>query len=116
MQIDIRLGNIITSGPEKLIYPTILDFPAPTLSGYSRKTVVAEKLQAMVQLLLLNTRMKDYFDLWLLARQPELNKVVLATAIKRTFANRGMEMDTAPIGLSLAFGDDPAKQKQWIAF
>ena len=116
MQIDIGFGDVMTPGPEKLIYPTILDFPAPTLSGYSRETVVAEKLQALVQLRLLNTRMKDYFDLWLLARQPELNKEVLATAIKRTFANRGMEIDATPIGLSPAFGDEPAKQKQWVAF
>jgi hypothetical protein len=57
MQIDIGFGDVMTPGPEKLIYPTILDFPAPTLSGYSRGTVVAEKLQALVQLRLLNTRM-----------------------------------------------------------
>jgi hypothetical protein len=116
MQIDIGFGDVMTPGPEQLIYPTILDFPAPTLSGYSRETVVAEKLQALVQLRLLNTRMKDYFDLWLLTRQPELNRKVLVTAIKRTFANRGMKIDKAPIGLSPAFGDDPAKQKQWSAF
>jgi len=52
-------------------------------------------------------RTKDYFNLWLLTRQPELNKEVLSTAIKRTFANRGLEIDAAPIGLSSAFGDDP---------
>jgi len=96
MQIDIGFGDVMTPGPERLTYPTILDFPAPTLSGYSRETVVAEKLQALVQLRMLNTRMKDYFDLWLLARQPELNKEVLATAIKRTFANRGMEIVKLP--------------------
>ncbi|MEO8735155.1 MAG: nucleotidyl transferase AbiEii/AbiGii toxin family protein [Edaphobacter sp.] len=65
MQIDIGLGDVMTPGPEPLIYPTILGFPAPMLSGYSRETVVAEKLQALVQLRMLNTRMKDYFDLWL---------------------------------------------------
>jgi hypothetical protein len=116
MQIDIGFGDVMTPGPETLTYPTILDFPAPTLSGYSRETVVAEKLQALVQLRMLNTRMKDYFDLWLLTRQPELNKKVLGRAIKRTFANRRMEIDTAPIGLSAVFGDDPAKQMQWSAF
>jgi hypothetical protein len=116
MQIDIGFGDVMTPGPETLTYPTILDFPAPTLSGYSRETVVAEKLQALVQLRMLNTRMKDYFDLWLLTRQPELNREVLAEAIKRTFANRGMEIDLAPIGLSSAFGDDPAKRMQWSAF
>jgi hypothetical protein len=116
MQIDIGFGDVMTPGPETITYPTILDFPAPTLSGYSRETVVAEKLQALVQLRMLNTRMKDYFDLWLLSRQPELSREVLAEAIKRTFANRGMELDLAPIGLSSAFGNDLAKQKQWNAF
>ena len=116
MQIDIGFGDVMTPGPETLTYPTILDFPAPQLSGYSRETVVAEKLQALVQLRMLNTRMKDYFDLWLLTRQPELNKEILSTAIKRTFANRGMEIDPAPAGLSSAFGDDPSKQMQWNAF
>ena len=116
MQIDTGFGDVMTPGPETLIYPTILDFPAPTLSGYSRETVVAEKLQALVKLRMLNTRMKDYFDLWLLTRQPQLNKEVLAKAIKRTFANRGLEIDLAPIGLTSAFGDDLAKQMQWSAF
>jgi hypothetical protein len=116
MQIDIGFGDVMTPGPETLTYPTLLGFPAPVLSGYSRETVIAEKLQALVQLRMLNTRMKDYFDLWLLARQQEVNTEVLGTAIKRTFANRGMEIDTSPIGLSPAFGDDPAKQMQWTAF
>jgi hypothetical protein len=116
MQIDIGFGDVMTPGPETLTYPTILDFPAPTLSCYSRETVVAEKLQALVQLRMLNTRMKDYFDLWLLTRQPELSGEVLVEAIKRTFANRGMEIDLDPIGLSSAFGNDPAKQMQWSAF
>jgi hypothetical protein len=116
MQIDIGFGDVMTPGPETLTYPTLLDFPAPVLSGYSRETVIAEKLQALVQLRMLNTRMKDYFDLWLLTRQAELSKDILSTAIKRTFANRGMEIDRAPIGLSPAFGGDPAKQMQWSAF
>ena len=116
MQIDIGFGDVMTPGPETLTYPTILDFPAPILSGYSRETVVAEKLQALVQLRMLNTRMKDYFDLWLLTRQPELSREVLVEAIKRTFANRGMELDLEPVGLSSAFGNDPAKQMQWSAF
>lgn len=67
MQIDIGFGDVVTPGPERLTYPTLLDFPAPILSGYSWETVMAEKLQALVQLRMLNTRMKDYFDLWLLS-------------------------------------------------
>lgn len=85
MQIDIGFGDVMTSGPETLIYPTILDFPAPTLSGYSRETVVAEKLQALVQLRMLNTRMKDYFDLWLLARHPPQRRQAWPQAARGEF-------------------------------
>jgi predicted nucleotidyltransferase component of viral defense system len=116
MQIDIGFGDVVTPGPEKLSYPTILDFPAPVLFGYSRETVMAEKLQALTQLRMLNSRMKDYFDLWLLSRHPELNKATLRIAIQRTFKNRNMEIEEGPIGLSLEFGNDPSKQAQWRAF
>jgi hypothetical protein len=116
MQIDIGFGDVVTPGPERLTYPTLLDFPAPILSGYSRETVMAEKLQALVQLRMLNTRMKDYFDLWLLSQQPQLNRETLATAIEHTFRNRKMEIDKTPIGLSPEFGNDPTKQMQWRAF
>jgi hypothetical protein len=116
MQIGVGFGDVMTPGPETLNYPTILDFPAPTLSGYSRETVVAEKLQALVQLRMVITRMKDYFDLWLITRQPELKRDVLLAAIRRTFANRGMGIEHAPIGLSPAFGADLAKRMHWDAF
>ena len=116
MQIDIGFGDVMTPGPQAIVYPTILDFPAPKLSGYSRETVIAEKLQALTHLRMLNTRMKDYFDLWLLTRQSELKKDLLAVAIKRTFENRGMQIDPNPAGLSVAFGNDPAKQMLWSAF
>ena len=116
MQIDIGFGDVVTPGPELLTYPTLLNFPAPILSGYSRETVMAEKLQALTQLRMANTRMKDYFDLWLLSRQPELNPETLRTAIRRTFANRKMEIDKTPVGLSTEFGSDPTKQVQWKAF
>ena len=77
---------------------------------------MAEKLQALTQLRMANTRMKDYFDLWLLSRQPELNKATLRKAIKRTFENRKMAIEAEPIGLSGTFGADTAKQVQWKAF
>jgi predicted nucleotidyltransferase component of viral defense system len=114
MQIDIGFGDVVTPEPEKLSYPTMLDFPAPVLFGYSRETVIAEKLQALVQLRMLNSRMKDYFDLWLLSQHPELNIVTLCTAIQRTFENRETEID--PIGFSPEFGNDSGKQTQWRAF
>ena len=116
MQIDIGFGDIVTPEPERLSYPTILDFPAPALLGYTRETVIAEKLEALVQLRMLNSRMKDYFDIWILLRHPELDQTVLRAAIERTFKNRKMEINATPIGLSPQFGTDPVKQTQWRAF
>ena len=116
MQIDIGFGDVVTPEPERLSYPTILDFPAPALLGYTRETVIAEKLEALVQLRMLNSRMKDYFDIWILLRHPELDPAVIRAAIERTFKNRKMEIDATPIGLLPQFGSDPAKQAQWRAF
>jgi nucleotidyltransferase AbiEii toxin of type IV toxin-antitoxin system len=89
------------------------DLPAPVLFGYSRETVIAEKLQALVQLRMLNSWMKDNFDLWLLSPHPELNIVTLRTAIQCTFENRETEIEAAPIGFSPEFGNDSGKQTQW---
>jgi predicted nucleotidyltransferase component of viral defense system len=116
MQIDIGFGDIVTPEPERPSYPTILDFPAPVLFGYSRETAIAEKLQALVQLRMLNSRMKDYYDLWLLSRHPELNLATLREAIQRTFQNRNTTIEGAPVGLSTEFCADPSKQAQWRAF
>jgi hypothetical protein len=116
MQIDIGFGDVVTPAPEKLSYPTILDFPAPVLLGDSRETAIAEKLQALVQLRMLNSRMKDYYDLWLLSRHPELNIATLREAIQRTFENRNTVIEALPVGLSSEFCDDPGKQAQWRAF
>lgn len=116
MQIDIGFGDVVTPAPEKLLYPTILDFPSPMLFGYSRETAIAEKLQALVQLRMLNSRMKDYYDLWLLSRHPELNIPTLHEAIQRTFRNRNTAIKAAPVGLSTEFCNDPSKETQWQAF
>ena len=68
MQLDIGFGDVITPGPTEIEYPTLLNFPPPVLRAYPRETVVAEKLEALTALGLLNSRMKDFFDLALLSR------------------------------------------------
>ncbi len=57
-------GDVVTPRAKKIRYPTILDFPAPSIRAYPRETVVAEKFRAMVVLGIANSRMKDFFDLW----------------------------------------------------
>jgi predicted nucleotidyltransferase component of viral defense system len=64
LQIDIGFGDVIVPKANKFTYPTILGFPAPILRGYSKESTISEKFQAMVKLGLLNSRMKDFYDIW----------------------------------------------------
>jgi hypothetical protein len=68
MQIDIGFGDVMVPSPIEIHYPTLLAFPSPILAAYPKETVVAEKLEALTALGLLNSRLKDYYDLALLSR------------------------------------------------
>lgn len=118
VQLDVGYGDAVTPGPEEIVYPTLLDDqPAPRLRAYPRATVVAEKLEAMVSLGIANTRMKDYFDVYALAREGALDARSLADAIAATFDRRGTTLPSAvPLGLSEEFARDAAKLNQWRAF
>ena len=106
MQIDVGFGDVITPAAGPVEYPTVLDFPTPRLLGYNRETAVAEKFEAMVKLGLLNSRMKDFYDLWLVSRQFEFDGTALVVAVTRTFANRGTDVDPHPFALTPAFAGD----------
>jgi predicted nucleotidyltransferase component of viral defense system len=115
--IDIGFGDSVEPGIEELELPVLLDQPPPHLRAYARETVVAEKFQAMVMIGQANTRLKDYYDLWLLARSYEFDSGRLAEAIAGTFARRGTPIPTdTPDGLKPAFYEDRAKIDQWRAF
>ncbi len=116
MQIDVGFGDVITPAAEAITYPVLLDFPAPALSGYPRETVVAEKFQAMVYLRTLNSRMKDFYDVWLLARLYGFDGAVLAKAIFATFGNRETAIDVTPIALTPDSTEQPSTLAQWTAF
>ncbi len=116
MQIDIGFGDVVTPGAETITYPTLLDFPAAELSGYPRETVVAEKFQAMVYLGTANSRMKDFYDVWLLANQFSFDGPMLAKAIAATFANRNTAIDVTPIAFSVEFTEQASTLVQWTAF
>jgi predicted nucleotidyltransferase component of viral defense system len=117
LQIDIGFGDAMTPGPVEIEYPTLLDFPAPKLWAYNRETVVAEKFQAMVNLGMTNSRMKDFFDLWSLAREFEFDGEALSKAIIATFERRGTGFPIGPpLALSDEFATDATKNTQWRAF
>ena len=116
MQIDVGFGDVVTPAAETITYPALLEFPAPELSGYPRETVVAEKFQAMVYLRTLNSRMKDFYDVWLLASQYAFDGALLAKAIAATFANRATAIDMAPIAFTPDFTEQGSTLAQWTAF
>lgn len=118
VQLDIGFGDAVVPGPEEVHYPVILgEMPEPHLRVYPRYTVVAEKLEALVSLGMLNSRMKDYFDLWILARHSDFDGAVLSRAVRATFERRRTAIPNAiPIGLTDEFAEDIQKEKQWQAF
>lgn len=118
VQIDVGYGDAVTPEPERMHYPVLLaGMAAPQIRAYPRYTVVAEKYQAMVSLGMVNTRLKDYFDVWFLAQHAPMDPAVLRQAITATFARRGTPLpQSLPMALSDAFAKDPAKEKQWAAF
>ena len=115
--VDIGFGDAVEPGLETLQYPVLLDLPAPTLRAYAPETVVAEKFQALVTLGRANSRMKDFYDLWILSRTFNLADDRLGKAIAATFERREtlVPADT-PFALTPAFAEDPLKQRQWAAF
>jgi predicted nucleotidyltransferase component of viral defense system len=116
MQLDIGFGDIVIPSPEPTNYPTILDLPAPRLLGYSRESTIAEKFEAMVKLGILNSRMKDFFDIWLMLRQFDSDGSTLSSAITKTFSTRGTSILAEPIALTKTFAEDTAKAIQWRGF
>lgn len=105
-------------GPDEVHYPVILcEMPRPHLHGYPRYTVVAEKLEALTSLGMLNNRMKEFFDLWVLAKHSDFDGPILSRAVAATFDRRRTAVPNGvPIGLSDEFINDTQKDKQWQAF
>jgi len=117
IQVDIGFGDVVTLAAQVIDYPALLDLPAPRIRAYPPETVVAEKLQALVDLGMQNSRMKDFYDLWILARQFSFEGQTLVAAVSATFERRATTLPkTLPIGLSEEFANDEQKNKQWRAF
>jgi predicted nucleotidyltransferase component of viral defense system len=115
--VDIGFGDAVEPGVEDIDLPVLLDMPSPHLRAYPPETVIAEKLHAMVVLGMANSRMKDYYDVWMLTSAFEPDRERLRRAIAATFARRGTAIPSlTPDGLSNQFADDPGKLRQWAAF
>ena len=114
LRIDIGFGDVVYPKPEKAEFPCILDYPSPILLCYSRESTIAEKFEAMVKLGYLNSRMKDFYDIWLLSRYFRFEFTDLAEAVRLTFNQRGTELNQPVEAFSAEFVS--SKQNMWIAF
>ena len=117
LQIDIGFGDVITPAAQLVDYPTMLDFPKPSVHAYPKETVIAEKYEAMVALGMGNSRMKDFYDGYTLGKMFDFSGSDLASAIAATFSRRktAIPSDT-PMALTEGFANDRSKTAQWIAF
>jgi hypothetical protein len=117
IQIDIGFGDALRPEPQLIDYPTILNFPAPRLRAYHPATVVAEKFNAMVVLGALNSRMKDFYDTYMILKHMRIGDDLLLAAIQATFARRNVPIPTTiPVALTSEFLEGGFKETQWRAF
>ncbi len=117
MQIDVGFGDIIYPKPKVIDYPVILNFPKPHLKVYPVESVVSEKFEAMVKLGLLNSRMKDFYDLWIIMRQFDFNGSRLIEALKRTFDHRKTFLpEQKPLFDEEIYDEKSDRQTLWKAF
>lgn len=117
LQVDIGFGDVIIPMPINIDYPSLLDLPKARLMAYSMETVIAEKFHAMVYMGIANSRMKDFYDVWVLATTYPFEAKALRDAIQATFIRRDTPLPGAPpLALTVEFSGDPAKMAQWTAF
>ncbi|MDR1803139.1 MAG: nucleotidyl transferase AbiEii/AbiGii toxin family protein [Treponema sp.] len=116
LQFDIGFDDVIVPHPVDITYPTILGMEAPRLKAYSLESIIAEKFQAIVYLADLNSRMKDFYDIYELSRSCDFDGATLTEAVAKAFKHRNTVFSINP----MVFIDDfpllPDKQVQWQAF
>jgi len=117
LQIDIGFGDVITPAAQEAEMPSSLGTPRARLLTYSRETVVAEKTEAMIDLGLGNSRLKDFYDLWFLATQFDFEGLLLCQALAATFRRRGTMISALPPpALTAPFYADASRSRQWQSF
>jgi predicted nucleotidyltransferase component of viral defense system len=115
MQVDVAFGDVVHPEATEHEYPVMLGHPTPVLRSYPPETVIAEKLEAMIHLGALNSRMKDFYDVWRLSRQQDFVATTLSDAITQTLANRKTEAMLFD-DLAKELLDSDTSRKQWAAF
>ena len=116
LQFDVGYGDIIVPQPLEVEYPSLLDMERPRLTAYSKESVIAEKFEAMLALAEVNSRMKDFYDIYTLCHTYSFDGGILYEAIRQTLERRNTSLSDAPTVFTEAFAQDKSKQTQWAAF
>ncbi len=117
VQIDVGFGDALAAWDTEITMPTLLDFPAPRLRAYPVEAVVAEKLHALAQHGMLNSRMKDIYDVQALAARLAFDGRSLTEAVRLTFERRGRTIGVQlPAPLTAAFAADEVMLQRWGGF
>ena len=116
LQFDIGFGDVVVPKPETLEYPTLLDMDNPVIMAYSKESVIAEKFEAMLYLAELNSRMKDFYDIYSLCTSFDFDGRVLYEAILQTITRRGTHTPQDPTVFDKDFANNRDKATQWGAF
>ncbi|NGX38825.1 MAG: hypothetical protein KR126chlam1_00138 [Chlamydiae bacterium] len=116
MKVDVGFGDIISPSPLLIIYPTILPLPSPQIKGYPPETVIAEKFQTILLRGMENSRMKDFYDIWMLQKQMQFLGNNLLEAISKTFSNRQTKINNDSLNNLKLLGESQDKAKQWEQF
>jgi hypothetical protein len=115
IQVDVGFGDAVKPG--LLDYPTLLPMSAPRIQAYPMETVASEKTEALVHLGMLNSRMKDFYDIWFLARTFPFDLRILGAALQATFDRRKTRLDSDGLRtLLVELSSDGTKRIQWRAF
>lgn len=116
LQIDIGFGDPVIPSPIKIVYPVLLDFPSPNLIGYTRESSIAEKICAMIQLGIVNSRMKDFYDIWILSSNHGFSGEILEEAVRNTLKHRNVKPNPEAAVFDPSFSGHPDKIMQWQSF
>lgn len=116
LQFDIGYGDIIVAGPLEIDYPSLLGMERPHLKAYSRESVIAEKFEAMVALAEVNSRMKDFYDVYMLSYTYDFDGIILCEAIRQTLERRNTPLSQTPMIFTTEFMENRTKLTQWVAF
>jgi predicted nucleotidyltransferase component of viral defense system len=115
--IDVGFGDVIVPHPAQLDYPLLIEgLPAVNVEAYSLETVVAEKFQTMIDRGTINSRMKDFFDVYTLLKTDKVDNKLLKEAVVEVFANRGTQPDAEHVVFSDEFAHDEVRQKMWKSY